>query len=190
MANKASVLLAAVLISAGTAAASAKTPSGHSETATNSVDKMFTTKVAMGGTAEIALSKIALSRSNTPAVKRYAAQMIKEHTIMGGALAITAHDQGLPAPMVLDAMHQGIKAKLMHLSGKSLDKAYMSAMISDHAKTVDMFQDEIAHGENFHVTNLATKNVAAIQNHLLMARDITGTEDKPSKIVNPSTSHM
>ena len=98
---------------------------------------------------------------------------------------VTAKPLGLATPMVLDAQHQAIRAKLSHLSGNALDSAYLSTMISDHAKTASLFQKEIAYGKNIHLTNLATKNVNVVQNHLQMARDITGTQDKPSKIKNP-----
>lgn len=195
MFNKGSnVLLAAAALLVGmSGAVSAKTTMSsmsHSSMGSNATDRMFTTMAAMGGTAEIALSKVALMKSDDPKVKGFAKTMIHDHTILGHGLAVTAHSNHLPAPMVLDPQHQAIRAKLMRMSGKAFDKAYMIAMINDHAKTVSLFQNEIAHGKNIHVTNLATKNVNVIQNHLQMAHDLTGTQDKPSKIKNPKTAAM
>jgi putative membrane protein len=189
-----SVFLAAAAMLIGmSGAVSAKTmmsSMSHSNMGTNATDRMFTRMAAMGGTAEIALSKVALMRSDDPKVKQFAQTMIHDHLVLGHGLAVTAHSVNLPAPMVLDAQHRALRAKLMHMSGKSLDTAYMAAMINDHAKTVSLFQNEIAHGKNIHVTNLATKNVNVIQNHLQMAHDLTGTQDKPSKIKNPKTASM
>lgn len=173
-------------LNGATPAGAAMSSAHHSNTMSNATDGMFTKMAAMGGTAEIALSKVALMKSSDPKIKSFAQKMIQEHTAMGSALKVTAQTAHLPAPMVLDPKHRAIRAKLMRLSGKSLDSAYMAAMIDDHAKTVNLFQNEIAHGKNIHVTNLATKNVGAVQNHLQMARDMTGTQNKMgSKIMNP-----
>ncbi len=187
MVKKLSAAAAALtaLACAGSALAGSQAPGHHSGSGTNAQDAMFAKMAAMGGTAEIALSKVALARSDSKPVKAYAAEMIHDHMILGSGLMVTAKPLGLATPMVLDPEHQAIKAKLSHLSGKALDGAYLSAMIVDHAKTTSLFQKEIAYGKNAHLTNLAAKNVNLVQNHLQMARDITGTEDKPSKIKNP-----
>ena len=177
---------ALVGLNGASSAKSAMSPAHHSNTMSNATDKMFTKMAAMGGTAEIALSKVALMKSRDPKIKGFAQTMIKDHTAMGSALKVTAASANLPAPMVLDPKHRAIRAKLMRMSGKGLDGAYMAAMIDDHAKTVSLFQNEIAHGQNIHVTNLAAKNVGAVQNHLQMARDMTGTQNKSgAKIMNP-----
>lgn len=181
-------LAVAALASLGSAAL-AKPPMSsmhHSNTMSNATDRAFTKTAAMGGTAEIALSKVALMKSKDPHVKKFAKMMVHDHMILGHGLAVTAAANHLPAPMVMDAEHRAIRAKLMRLSGQKFDNAYMSAMIIDHAKTVNLFQNEIAHGQNIHVTNLAAKNVGLIQNHLQMAHDLTGTPNKMgAKIKNP-----
>jgi putative membrane protein len=192
MKTRVSVLLAVAVVLAGIGSAasakSAMSPAGHSDTASNAMDKTFTTMAAMGGTAEITLSKIAAMRTSDPKVKKFALMMVHDHTVMGHGLAVTAASNNLPAPMKMDAAHTALAMKLSHMSGKALDSAYLAAMIDDHAKTASLFQNEIAHGENIHVTNLATKNVGTVQNHLQMAQNMTGTQNKPSKIKNPKTN--
>lgn len=185
-------LAALALAGMNGAARAAMSPMHHSNTGSNATDRMFTRMVAMGNTAEIQLSKVALRKSSNPHVKRFAQMMIRDHSAMGSALAITARSNRLPAPMTLDPMHRSLRARLMRMSGKSFDSAYLSAMINDHAKAVTLFQNEMAHGQNIHVTNLATKNVGAVQNHLQMAHDLTGTQSKMgAKIKTPPTQpHM
>src|SRR5579875_3628479 len=131
------VALAAVTVLGLGGAASAKSMASghHSGTGTNAQDKMFAKMAAMGGTAEIALSQVALQRSQDPKVKKFAAMMIHDHTVLGKGLAVTAQPLGLPTPMVLDPEHRAIRAKLSRLSGKALDSTYLSVMIVDHAKT-------------------------------------------------------
>lgn len=189
MIKRLSVVLAALVVLGFGGAVSAKSMSSghHSSNGTNMQDKMFAKMAAIGGTAEIALSKVALQRSHNTAVKKFAAKMVHDHTILGHNLAVTARPLGLATPMMLDSTHRAIRAKLMHLSGNAFDKAYMSAMINDHSKAVSLFQKEIAYGKNLHLTNLATKSVNIIQNHLQMAHDVSGTQNKPSKIKNPPT---
>ena len=188
MNTRVSLLLAVAAVLAAPGGAASAKPMTHSETGTNAMDRQFTTMAAMGGTAEIALSRVAAARTSDPKIKKFAQTMVHDHSAMGHALAVTAQSAHLPAPMTLDPMHRALRAKLARMSGKSLDNAYMAAMINDHAKAVSLFQNEIAHGENIHVTNLATKNVGAVQNHLQMAHDMTGTQNKPSKIKNPKTN--
>lgn len=164
----------------------AMSPGHHSNTMSNATDRMFTRTAAMGGAAEIALSKVAMMKSRDPKIKSFARMMVKDHSAMGSALAVTARSANLPAPMALDSKHRALRAKLMRMSGKGLNSAYMAAMIDDHSKAVSLFQNEIAHGQNIHVTNLAAKNVGTIQNHLQMARDMTGTQNKMgAKIMSP-----
>ncbi len=155
---------------------------------TNGVDRTFIRTAAMGGTAEIALSKVALMRSKNPRVIAFARQMVHDHTMAGKQLMGVAMKVEAPAPMVLDAKHQAIKARLMHLSGRAFDKAYLTAMVVDHTKTVDLFQNEIAHGRAMPPTEFAKKNVGTIQAHLAMVRDLAGQKNMPSKIMNPPTS--
>ncbi|MDQ2687395.1 MAG: DUF4142 domain-containing protein [Armatimonadota bacterium] len=181
--------LAVAALASLSSAALAKAPMSpmhHSNTMSNATDRMFTKTAAMGGTAEIALSKVALMKSHDSHVKKFARTMVHDHTILGHGLAVTASSNHLPAPMMMDAEHKAIKAKLMRLSGQKFDNAYMAAMINDHAATVNLFQNEMAHGQNIHITNLAAKNVGLIQNHLQMAHDLTGTPNKMGlKIKNP-----
>jgi len=181
-------LAVAALASLGSAALAKPSMSSmhHSNTMSNATDRMFVRGAAMGGTAEIALSKVALMKSRDARVKKFARTMVHDHTILGHNLAVTAASNHLSAPMMLDAKHKALKAKLMRLSGQSFDNAYMVAMINDHGEAVSLFQNEIAHGQNIHLTNLAAKSVGLIQNHLQMAHDLTGTQNKMGKkIKNP-----
>jgi putative membrane protein len=192
MIKQVSVALATVAVMAGLAgAASAQhsmSPMHHSNTAGNVMDRQFTTMAAMGGTAEIALSQLAIRKASSPAVQKFARMMVHDHTAMGSGLAVTARSNHLPAPMRLDAKHRAIRARLQRLSGRRFDTAYMNAMIDDHAKTVGLFQNEMAHGQNIHVTNLATKNLKTVQDHLQMAHDLTGTQSKMgAKVKMPPT---
>ena len=189
MTKPACIALAAIALAGlNGAALAALSPMHHSNTASNATDRNFTKMAAMGGTAEIALSKVALTRSRSKSVKKFAQMMIHDHQVMGSGLAITAKANHLPAPMVLDSQHRALRAKLRRMSGPALDRAYMSAMIDDHAKTVTLFQTEMAHGQNIHVTNLAAKNLNTVQNHLQMAHDLTGTKSKMgAKVKMPPT---
>jgi putative membrane protein len=187
MIKRLSWIFAALMVLGIGGAASAKSNAAghHSNTGTNMQDRQFAENAAMGGTAEIDLSRLALRRSHNAAIDKFAAKMVHDHTIIGNNLVVTARPLGLPTPMALDAAHRAIRAKLARLSGKSFDNAYIAAMIEDHAKTVSLFQKEIAYGKNIHMTNFATKNLSTIQNHLSLARDLSGTEYRRSKIKNP-----
>ena len=151
----------------------------------NAMDKTFVMKAAMGGMNEMTLSKLALKKSSNPKVTGYATMMIQEHTVAGSQLKQVATKRELKAPMFPDAKHKALYASMSRLSGDSFDKAYVSAMITDHTQTVGLFQSEIAKGQSTDVTEFAKKNVGTIQAHLDHARSIGGVTDRPDGIMNP-----
>jgi len=152
-------------------------------------DRAFVRAVAESNTAEIRTSQMALTHTNNPAVLKFARHMIHDHTIAQGQLARIASNNGGRATMHLSPQDAAAGRKLMRLHGAAFDRAYMSVQLQGHTKAVGLFQNEIAHGRNSDVTNFATANVKTIQDHLQMASDITGTQNRPSRVKNPRTLH-
>lgn len=61
-------------------------------------DQQFVYKAALGGQKEIALSQLALQKSSSDEVKKFAQKMIADHSKIGQQLAQTAQKNGLSVP--------------------------------------------------------------------------------------------
>ena len=132
------------------------------------MDKMFATKAAQGGIAEVKTSQLAVRKSHNKYVLAVAKRMIKEHTAANEELITVAENKKMSLPSDTDAKHKAALAKLSRLSGMAFDKAYMAGQEKDHAATVKLFESEIASGEDKDISGFASKNLPTIEDHTKM----------------------
>ncbi len=133
-------------------------------------DAEFITKVDEGGHNEMGLSKVVLMKNPSPTVKAYADKMIADHTKAGAELTPIAKAHGVKLKGMMDAEHQTMREAMLKMSGPDLEKKYMDQMVTDHDKTVSLFQSEIANGKEADVKGFATKTLPTIQQHDTMAK--------------------
>ena len=136
--------------------------------AVSPMDRIFATKAAQGGIAEVKTSELALQKSHNPQVRAVAKRMVKEHTAANEELKTVAQDKKLTLPSDTDPKHKAAYAKLATLSGAAFDKAYMAGQEKDHAATVKLFENEIATGEDKDISGFASKNLPTIEDHTKM----------------------
>ncbi|MEX8548442.1 MAG: DUF4142 domain-containing protein [Mucilaginibacter sp.] len=131
----------------------------------------FTTQAALSDMQEIAAGKLALKSAKKASVKTYAAQMIKDHTKssaeMKKILATKQFTPPTPSPAdaAPDAMLTGVK-------GAQFDTAYMTMMLQDHVKAVQLFQNAAANVQDPDLKAFAVKTLPILQQHLTMAKSI------------------
>lgn len=135
----------------------------------SSSDRLFMNRAAQGNLAEISLSQLALERASNDDVKQYAQQMIEQHTQANNQLMQLAGQKGVTLPKELDTRHQQLERQLQQLSGASFDRAYMRAMVNDHAQTTTLFQRQAEQGQDQDVVAYASRFLPAIQQHYAMA---------------------
>jgi len=99
----------------------------------------FVKKAAMSNAAEIEISKLALTRSQSPQVKSFAEQMVRDHSTAAKELQEVAQKQGFAVPGGTDHAHQSNMKKMEQLTGADFDKAYGEQMRKDHKKAVSLF---------------------------------------------------
>jgi putative membrane protein len=134
----------------------------------------FMTKAAQGGMAEVELSRLAATKAQNAEVKQFAQKMIQDHTNANTEVKALATKKNITLPTELDAEHKAIKDKLQGLSGAEFDKAYMQAMVTDHEKTVDLFESQSGSGTDADAKALATKTLPTLKMHEEMAKNIQG----------------
>ena len=140
-------------------------------------DSAFTTKAAVGGMAEVALGKLALSKSANAKIKDFAQMMVTDHGKANDELMSIAKSKNIALPTNVDADHQKKMDDLSTKTGKDFDKAYVDAMIDGHKKTLDLMQDEAKNGKDADFKAFAAKTAPVVQHHL----DAIKTIDKSMK---------
>jgi putative membrane protein len=141
-------------------------------------DDEFVAKAAIGGSTEVALSKLALRQASSQDVKTFAQQMVTDHTAANKELLTLAGKKQIPVPRAVDAKHQAAVDKLGKLEGAEFDKAYAHQMVLDHKETVALFQAQAESGQDADLKGLATKLLPKLKHHLQMARNLAGEKDE------------
>lgn len=131
----------------------------------------FITQASLGNMKEIATGKLAVKKGKKVSVKGYGARMIKDHTKAAADMKkILASKQfTAPTPSPADAAPD---AMLTSATGTEFDKSYITMMLTDHVKTVKVFQNAIANVQDPDLKAFAVKTLPVIQEHLRMDRAI------------------
>ena len=132
---------------------------------TASTDKTFLMNAAEGSMAEIDLSKIALKKSKNDEVKTYAQQMITDHTKLIADMKPFADQMGVQPPTKLKPAHQQEAQRLSSMTGDKFDKEYITAMSTDHHKTLTEFKAEETATANPDLKAAVTQGEQVVQQH-------------------------
>ena len=135
-------------------------------------DRNYFLQAAYGNLAEIDAGQLAITKGNKDSVKMYGTMMVAEHTKANASLDSLARTKGVTLPTTPDAEHVALKTRLSGYTGRTFDTAYINAQVKDHAKTVILFQSEMAGGQNQDVKNFANKLLPSIQMHLTTAQTL------------------
>ena len=132
----------------------------------------FVREAAIGGMAEVELSKIAQKSENSD-VKRFADRIIEDHTKANEQLTSIATGLGVDLPKALDSEHERIRQKLQTLHGKAFDDQYVHDMVEYHNKAVKLFQQEERSGHNTELKQFAQKTLPTLDEHQKMALELS-----------------
>lgn len=135
----------------------------------SSADRDFIQHMMADGDAEVQLGKMAEQRASSPAVKRFAAMMVADHTKAGASLKKIAAEYNVqPDPSKQDD-HKSTMDKLSKLRGADFDREYMNAMVDDH-------QDAIGDLKKHVDVDNSAKGTAGTNNHSAVDQNV-----KPEK---------
>jgi putative membrane protein len=141
-------------------------------------DREFITKAAQGGSMEVAAGKLAQQRALDPAVKRFGAQMVSDHTAANEELKTVADSKQMPLTDTLPQDEQDALGKLESLNGTEFDKAYAKMMVEDHKKDISEFEKETKNAKDADVKAFAEKTLPTLKHHLMMANRLNTAEKK------------
>ena len=128
---------------------------------------------------EIAEAKVAQQKATNPAVKKFAAMMIADHTKMladGNALATKlAITSDTSKSDVKDLMKDGdkdLKELQDKKTGKDFDEDYMEKQIGTHQKVLDKLNDASKSAKAPELKSAVDESIAKVQGHLTQAKAI------------------
>lgn len=134
----------------------------------------FADAAAASDTFEIDSSRLALDKSQSADVKKFAQAMIEAHTASTTKLK-AAGTKALPAIRPATLLPDDLKTKLDALkpqSGATFDQAYMADQIAGHEATLATLQGYAASGEVASLKSFAAEMVPIVTSHLEQARAI------------------
>ena len=132
----------------------------------------FMTQAAMDGLLEVQAGKVAQNKSQDAAIKRFAQQMVRDHSQANDELMQLAQSKGIRIPTDLDAKHQAKLDKLRGLDGSQFDRAYSKDMKQDHDKTVKMFEHAAKSASDPDVKAFAARVLPTLRDHQHMAQSL------------------
>jgi putative membrane protein len=139
---------------------------GTGSIAVSSDDAKFATAAANGGLAEVALGKLALTKTDDQAIKDFANMMVTDHGQANTELMGIAQTKNITLPTEPDSAHMKKADELSKMSAADFDKAYVSAMIDGHKKTLDLMNNEAKNGQDADLKAFAAKVAPTVQKHL------------------------
>jgi putative membrane protein len=134
-------------------------------------DAQFVVNVANAGMTEIQLGQLAQQKGTAKDVKMYGGMMVKDHTAATDKLKDVAAAKNITLPATVSPEMQKNIDDLGQKSGKDFDKAYISMMVDDHKKVIDMFQSEIKSGSDSTIRDFANNTLPTLQQHLAKAEE-------------------
>jgi putative membrane protein len=136
----------------------------------NTQDKLFVRQAALGGQAEVELSKIAQKKASNESVREFANRMVEVHSKSNQQLLRTGRGLNPELPKNLDAEHQTVRNELQKASGQDFDLAYISAQIQDHQRTANLLQWHISTGQNEALKKYSMETLPEVMAHLEHAK--------------------
>jgi putative membrane protein len=141
-------------------------------TTINDKDKDFVTDAGKGGKAEVELAQDALTHAANADVKAFAQKLVDDHTKANQELTQIASTKGVTIPSEIMGKMKEAKERLMKLTGKNFDQAFIKQMVDDHTDTIKMFEDESKVAVDADVKSFIDKTLPTLREHLSRAKEL------------------
>lgn len=140
--------------------------------AADNPDASFYKHAAEGGIAEVELGKLAQDKSSNQSIKDFGAMMVKDHSAANDKLKGIAASKDISLPTTSSVGQMATKTKLEVLTGDTFDKSYIKSMVSGHQKTLELFNKEVASGQDADAKAFAKATIPTIKAHLKKIQSI------------------
>lgn len=132
----------------------------------------FVSNAAQSDMYEIQAAKMAEEKSKNPEVKKFAAQMVKDHTALSSEMKPLIAKAGQTPPADLDQRRKGFLDNLKAADAASFDKTYIDQQVAAHDEALTLMQGYADNGDDAGLKAAAAKAVPKIKAHSDMAKQI------------------
>lgn len=151
----------------------AANPSGAAGAAAGATTRATATEQALGSllaadNLEIQGAQLAMQRAKSPAVKRLAAELQRDHQAnqkKAQDLADKAHIRATPPPNAAVEQTRANDSLAMH-TGAAFDSAYVRQQIEDHQKNIAALKQMESSVQDAQVKSLVASTIPVLQKHL------------------------
>ena len=137
----------------------------------------FVDDASAKGLAEVQTSELALQKSQSADVKKFAEMMIDDHTAANEELAQVASGLKLKVADEAELMARA-KKMVLQVREESFDKAYANNQVVAHEQTIELFEEEIKSSKTPELTAFAQKTLPKLQHHLEQAKALQAKYNK------------
>jgi putative membrane protein len=130
---------------------------------------VFLAKAGASDLYERQASKLVLSSTRDPRVRRFASEMVRDHTKSTQMVKAAAMRSGLhPRPPMLDGRMRHMLADLRHARGRGRDHMYLDQQRGAHADALNLMQDYASTGSTPALRRAAGNIVPVVKHHIDM----------------------
>jgi putative membrane protein len=122
--------------------------------------------------AEIAAGQTAVKMGSTDAVRDFAQMLVDDHGKSKDKASQLAMSMNVPVPSDTTPEAQSEMKMMTSMSGAGFDKDFISAMVKDHQKAIDMFQQEAGSNDEQPVKDFASQTLPTLRRHLEKAQSL------------------
>lgn len=141
-------------------------------------DSKLMVELAHANLAEIETGKLALEKSHSEKIKKFAQQMLDDHRPAQQQLQALAQAKGVKLPDSPDLKHKTTLTAMKALSGDSFDRQYMKIVgVKEHQRSIDLLQKVHKNARDADLKALAVKLMPAVREHLRQALRSAGEAD-------------
>ena len=146
-------------------------PKGGDSLATFADSTSFHALAASIDLADVLASVQAKSRGTQPEVKKFAEDMISDHTKTNEELKKIATMRGLALPTSPVGTHQRMLNKVVNeKDANEFDEEYMDLQITLHKQAVELYESAAKHNSDPELKAFANRMLPAMRHHLDMAK--------------------
>lgn len=131
----------------------------------------FVTEAARSGMAEVAINKMAQEKTKDGYIKKFAAMLVKDHTMANEKLMAIAKESDLPLPKALLPEYEK-GAKHLEAETTNFDMEYTKHLVERHLKSVELFTAASKDLKNEKLRGFAEMTLPTLKEHWSEAKKL------------------
>lgn len=137
----------------------------------------FVDAATEAGIAEVVTGNLAQEKSQNVEIKKYAQQMVSDHTKANQELGDIARKLDISIPDEA-ALTDKVKKKILEWREESFDRSYVNNQVEAHEKAVELFKKEASSSDKPELKAFASEKLPTLEHHLEQAKSLQSTHGK------------